>query len=151
MVFILKPDKDRYNLAKSFRPINLSSFLLKTFERMIDYFIRETCKQTLFIGIISYQAGKSCELANELSLKIEKILRDKEVELRVFMDIEGAFDNTSFKSIKTVAEDHAVDSTMCSWIDGMLCSRLVVFSIGNSIISRRVALRATSSRHCGVW
>lgn len=42
-VFISKPGKENYDRAKSFRPISLSSFLLKTLEKLIDSHIRGGC------------------------------------------------------------------------------------------------------------
>ncbi|KAG8173332.1 hypothetical protein JTE90_012380 [Oedothorax gibbosus] len=40
-VFIPKPGKADYSVAKAFRPICLSSFLLKTLEKMVDRYIRD--------------------------------------------------------------------------------------------------------------
>ncbi|XP_046145739.1 uncharacterized protein LOC123989073 [Osmia bicornis bicornis] len=36
VVFIPKPGKNNYDLAKSYRPISLTSFLLKTLERLVE-------------------------------------------------------------------------------------------------------------------
>jgi hypothetical protein len=36
VIFIPKPGRDSYELAKSFRPISLTSFFLKTMERLVD-------------------------------------------------------------------------------------------------------------------
>ena len=40
-VFIPKPGKDDYNTAKSFRPISLMSFILKTLERLLFWYIND--------------------------------------------------------------------------------------------------------------
>jgi hypothetical protein len=39
-IFIPKPGCDSYELAKSFRPISLTSFFLKTIEKLVDSYIR---------------------------------------------------------------------------------------------------------------
>jgi hypothetical protein len=40
ILFILKTGRDElYELAKSYRPISLASFFLKTMERLVDHFI----------------------------------------------------------------------------------------------------------------
>jgi hypothetical protein len=39
VIFIPKPGRDSYELAESFRPISLTSFFLKTMERLVDSFI----------------------------------------------------------------------------------------------------------------
>ena len=49
----------------------------------------------------AYQAGKSTDSAlHQLVGRIEKALDAKEYSLGVFFDIEGAFDNTSTKSVR---------------------------------------------------
>ena len=54
----------------------------------------------------AYQAGKSTESAlHQLVGRIERALDAKEYTLGVFFDIEGAFDNTTMNSIKTVLDD----------------------------------------------
>jgi hypothetical protein len=40
VIFIPKPGRDSYELAKSFRPISLTSLFLKTMERLVDSYIR---------------------------------------------------------------------------------------------------------------
>ena len=41
LFFIPKVGEDNYFEAKSFRPISLTSFLLKTIEKLVDRFIRK--------------------------------------------------------------------------------------------------------------
>jgi len=41
VVFIPKPGKNGHILAKDFRPISLTSFLLKSVERIIDRFLKD--------------------------------------------------------------------------------------------------------------
>jgi Reverse transcriptase (RNA-dependent DNA polymerase) len=84
---------------KSFRPISLTSFLLKNIEKLIDlhrrskYLVKHPLHKTQF----AYQTGKSTvSTLNHLVAKIEKALRYKEVALSAFADIQGAFDNTGF-------------------------------------------------------
>jgi hypothetical protein len=48
-----------------------------------------------------------------------------DIALGAFLDIEGAFDRTSFNIIKQVAERHGIDSTICRWICAMLESRSI--------------------------
>ena len=41
VVFIPKPGRSSYSGPKDFRPISLTSFLLKTMERLVDRFLRD--------------------------------------------------------------------------------------------------------------
>jgi hypothetical protein len=113
VMFIPKPGLSSYELAKSF---SLTSFLLKTMERLVnlhDYPLNPMQH--------AYLKGKSTETAlHDLVYKIDGSLAQKEFALRVFLYVEGAFDNTSFESMGDAASDHGVCSTINRWIDFML-------------------------------
>lgn len=61
VVFIPKPGKPTHSVAKDYRPISLTSFLLKTVERLLDFYIRgEVLKEfPLHANQHAYQVGKS--------------------------------------------------------------------------------------------
>jgi hypothetical protein len=65
VIFIPKPGRESYELAKSFRPISLTSFLLKTLERFVEQSIRDgpLKKYPLHESQHAYQEGKSAETA----------------------------------------------------------------------------------------
>ena len=51
----------------------------------------------------AYQTGKSVETAlHQLVVRVEKALDQQEIALGVFLDIEGAFDNTSYDSVHSI-------------------------------------------------
>ena len=70
--------------------------------------------------------------------RLEKCLEHKEISLGVFLDIEGAFDNTSFKTIITAARERGLEETCCRWIEFMLRGRLVHTSLIRSSITAKV-------------
>jgi ribonuclease HI len=128
VVFIPKPGKSSYTDPKSFRPISLMSFILKSLEKLVDRHIRET---SLVVSPLhkfqyAYQAGKSTESALHLAVsKFERTVDNKEIGIAAFLDIEGAFDNTSFSAIKLAAEKFHIDFKLISWICKMLGSRVI--------------------------
>jgi Reverse transcriptase (RNA-dependent DNA polymerase) len=61
---------------------------------------------------------------------IEKALRHKEVALSAFVDIQEAFDNTGFESIKVAALSRQIDPRLIEWIIGMLECRKVTAGLG---------------------
>jgi len=65
VAFIPKPGKLDYATAKSFRPISLTSFLLKGLEKLVDRYLWDGPMVTLPIHPRqhAYQAGKSAESA----------------------------------------------------------------------------------------
>jgi len=54
------------------------------------------------------------------------------------LDIEGAFDNTSFKTIITAARERGLEEICCRWIEFMLRGRLVHTSLMGSSITAEV-------------
>jgi retron-type reverse transcriptase len=54
------------------------------------------------------------------------------------MDIERAFDNTSFQEIITAARERGTEETCCRWISSMLASRLVYTSLTGSSLTAEV-------------
>ena len=134
VVFIPKPGRPSYDQAKAFRPISLSSFFLKTMERLVDRFLREETLQRLPLHNQqhAYRAGRSTESAlHSLVQKIEKSFMKKEFSLGVFLDIEGAFNNAPFESIVDSLVRRKVPPVVARWIGSFLKSQLVCASLGN--------------------
>jgi hypothetical protein len=65
VVFILKPGRNSYCGPRDFRPISLTSFLLKTKERVVDGFLRDEIlvSELLRPNQHIYQTGKYMEMA----------------------------------------------------------------------------------------
>lgn len=126
--FIPKPGKPKYDIPKSFRPISLTAFQLKTLEKIIDNHIRETALQEnpLNKAQHAYQKGKGCESAlHELTTEIEKWIYNKGTTITVFIDIEGAFDNIGYDIIEQAATNHNIKKWTTVWINNMLKYRTI--------------------------
>ncbi len=106
---VLKPGKEP-SLAKSYRSISLSSFMLKTVERQLDRFLRENTlvRYPLSEFQHAYQAGKS----NSLVTKMESSTQTKQYTLAGFTDIHGVFDSTTFAAIHVALERRNASKTM---------------------------------------
>lgn len=65
VIFIPKPGKSDYTAPKSFRPISLTSFLLKGLERLIDRYMKDDFdrRNLPFNGQHAFQESKSTETA----------------------------------------------------------------------------------------
>jgi ribonuclease HI len=138
VTFIPKPGRASYVEAKSFRPISLMSFILKTIEKLVDRYIRENVlvSNPLHKYQYAYQPGKSTEAAlHSLVSKLEKTLDHREVALTVFLDIEGAFDNTSFDTIINSASTHGVHESLTRWMYNMLKTREVSATLFNESLT----------------
>ena len=141
VVFIPKPGKP-LTQAKSLRPISLMSFILKTLEKVLDRHIRDgvMAEKPFHQNQFAYRAGMSTDTALfQVVHRLEKSLNHKEIALGAFLDIEGAFDNTSFTAITKAARERGLEETCCRWIGSMLESRLVHTSLMGSSLTARVA------------
>ncbi|KAI3378370.1 hypothetical protein SNEBB_006622, partial [Seison nebaliae] len=128
VVFIPKPGKEDYSDPKSFRPISLSSVLLKGLERLIYWYLVENpLKDRVFHkNQYAYRAGTSTEEAlHTLVTKAEKAVFGGQVAIAVFLDIEGAFNNARVKSMVQAILGREVPDSITSWVGTLLSSREV--------------------------
>lgn len=127
VIFIPKVGKDDYSLAGSYRPISLMSFMLKTFEKIIDQRIRNynLISKPLDPSQHAYQPGKGTDSAlHDVCSFLEKTIVDtKEISLATFIDFEGAFDKTNTEVMLKSLENHDVDKWIIQGVSAMLKNR----------------------------
>lgn len=126
VIFIPKPGKEDYTSPKSFRPISLTSVLLKGLERLMDRHIKEKMNISfkLHDSQHAFQQGKSTETAlHDLITRVEDTFVKKEYLLATFMDIARAFDNITFDAIESHLYGCGLDANVCRWIKYMLTHR----------------------------
>lgn len=133
VIFLPKPGKSPEE-PKSYRPISLSSFFLKTIERLLDYHIRSHLKKKFPLHPLqfAYISGKSTDLAlHHIVSKLENTIRkDRHIALGcVLMDIQGAFDNTGFNSFDSALRKRGIDSFTRNWINAMLRNRQITTNL----------------------
>jgi hypothetical protein len=112
VMFLPKTGKPDYTEAKAYCHISLSSFLLKMMEKLVDRHIRDSAlkEYPLHRNQHAYQTGKSTDTAlHNAKTRIENGIEHKDIALGAFLDIEGAFDRTSFDTIKQAAERHGIE------------------------------------------
>ena len=140
VVFIPKAGCRSQSDPKAFRPISLTSVFLKVMEKIIDFHIRNSALLELPLNKLqfAYQPGKSTVSAlHHLVSTIEETLLEKDIALCSFLDISGAFDNTTFQSIKDAADAKGIDPQTTSWICSMLSSRIISAKLGQFSISAK--------------
>lgn len=135
VAFTPKPGNTDYSKANNFRPISLTSFFLKTLEKLIDRYIRD---RPLSIKRLqpkqhAYQLGKSCENAlHNLLTTIEAALLSNEYALGCFIDIAGAFNYITYLAIMNACRKFGIDPGIADWIFFMLKSRIVFVRFGET-------------------
>jgi hypothetical protein len=115
---------------------------LKTIVRLVDRFLRDDILafMPLHPNQHAYQAGKSVDTAlHQLVVRVEKETDQQEKALDVFLDIEGAFNNTSYDSIRAASAKHVVNYTVVWWIRANLEGRQGTTTLGGSSRSIKVS------------
>lgn len=141
VTFIPKAGKPSHTTAKDFRPISLSSFFLKTMERIIDLEIRSNLKGScLSDSQHAYLKGKSVETAlHSVVSSIEYGLENKIYTLASFVDIEGAFNNVTTQAIRTGLHHIGTEEYLINWISCALENRTINSELGQCQVRRYVS------------
>ena len=110
-------------------------------ERLLGSFLRDEilALKPLHPNQHSYPAGNSVERAlHQFMFRVEKTLDQQKLILGVFLDIEGAFNNTSYDSMCAALTKHGADYTIVRWIGDTLEGRLDTATLGG--LSRSVGV-----------
>jgi hypothetical protein len=114
-------------------------------ERLVDRHISDgtLALRPLHTNQHTYQAGKSVETAlHQLVVRVEKVLDQRELPLGVFLDIEGAFNYTSYDSMCNALDKRGVSSTTIRWIKATLEGRVATATLNDMF------MRVAVSRGC---
>lgn len=134
VTFIPKPGKESYESASSYRPISLMSFMLKTVEKLLDKRIREDelVRKPLHKNQHAYRKGRGTESAiHHLTSALENGIMNNDRAIVTFIDIAGAFDNTSFDTINKALNRIDASKWINNWIKAMLSTRRLKANIDN--------------------
>jgi hypothetical protein len=113
-------------------------------EKLVDRHIRDGAvkEYPLHRNQRAYQTGISTETAlHNVVTRIENATQHKDIALGAFLDIEGAFDSTSFdiRVTKQAAERHGIEPVVCRWIFAMLESRNISATLSGEILGATMA------------
>jgi len=145
VVFIPKPCRNSYSGPWDYRPISLTSFLLKTLDRLMDRHLRVVALALvpLHQNQHAYQAGKSVEMALlQLVVWVEKALDQHETALGVLLDTEWAFNSTCYDAMCDDLVRHGSEYTIVRWIRATLEGRMAVATLNGT------SVRLAISRDC---
>ena len=138
IIFIPKPGKSDYGMPKSYRPITLSNFFLKTLERLVQWYVRDVVMTGPLKNQHAYTVGRSTDSALEKVVDLlEKAVLRKEKALVVSLDCSGAFDNIKLDSAKAALRKHKIPESIVLWYDNLLSFREVVAEVKGVKCSRR--------------
>lgn len=136
VLFMPKPGKKSYRDARSFRPLSLTSFLLKGLERLALWRVEETALKTrpLHCRQFAFRKNYSTEHALSGALNtIESALFRKQMVMTIDLDIKGAFDNITTDAIVNAMEKRKIENNIISWYSDYLHHRTCEAQLGKSI------------------
>ena len=137
MVFIPKPGKNSYSEPKSYRPITLSSFLLKTLERIIQWWLLRKPELKLLCDQHAFTKGRSTETAiHRVINKIEQNALRGKYAIAVLLDISGAFDNLSFATVNMSLTSLDVHKSIIDWYMALLKGRKITTEVKKVRVER---------------
>ena len=128
---IPKPFKTDYTNPRAFRIISLTSSYQKILERLILWHLEIDLgiSTSLTRNQHGFRKGSSTESAiHSLTRKIEDSNARGHYSLGVFLDIEGAFDNLNFSSIRASLIEAGIPLTVADWIYFMVSNRFITLS-----------------------
>ena len=125
VIFIPKPGKTDYTIPKSFRPISLSNYFLKTLERLVCWHMDESLRvYPLHHRQHGFMTGRSTESAISVTTNyIEKYLAHKQYCLAVFLDISAAFDSIDIDHVRRTLIKHGGQKDLVDWYHNYLSHR----------------------------
>ncbi len=141
VVYIPKPGKEDYTNVRSFRPISLTSFVLKTLEKVWGWQLRLTALRENPLGANqhAFRPGYSTESAlSNMVEYVEASFIKKGFALGVFLDIQGAFDNVPTQSILQGMRNQGLPSTFVDWYHALLDNRMMISSLGDETLERKL-------------
>ena len=125
VIFIPKPGKDDYSLPKSFRPISLSNYFLKTLERLVCWHMDESLRlYPIHHRQHGFMTGRSTESAISVTTNyIEQYLAHKQYCLASFLDISAAFDSIDIEHVRRSLLKHGGQKDLVNWYHNYLSHR----------------------------
>jgi hypothetical protein len=131
-VIIPVPKTNSISCLNDYRPVALTSVIMKVFERLI-------CKHLSSISLdphqFAYRANRSVDDAVSLCLhSILQHLEFKSTYVRVlFVDFSSAFNTIVPVKLINILQELGVRTSLCKWIFNFLCNRKQVVKMGDCV------------------
>jgi len=143
MIPILKKGKDPKQ-ASSYRPISLTSCVVKTMERIVNERLRWHLETTNLLA--SEQAGfrqfRSTEdQATYLSQEIEEAFQEQKLVFAAWIDLQKAFDKVWTEGLLVKLLRNGVAGNMFTWIKSYLFNHRARVSLDSKTNSKKFLLR----------
>ena len=137
---LLKPDKIP-SLTTSYRPISLTSSIMKPFERVIEQRLRSYLEDIGFIN--KYQSGFRQNMSTDdnlfrLSQSVMESFNRGEHVVAAFLDVEKAFDNVWHNGLRNKIFMLDLPTNMTRWLSDFLVGRIIQVNV-NGFLSDKIS------------
>ena len=141
VVFIPKQGKTDYTDVRAWRPVTLSSFLIKSVEKLVLWQLDELSliNDSLSKDQHAFRAGYSTESAlSDFVDDIESSITRDQIALGVFLDIKGAFDNCQHTTIVDQMRLKNFPKKLVDWYEHYLKNRIAHSTLKGQTCSIKV-------------
>lgn len=153
VIYLPKPGKSNYRNAKSFRPISLTSFLLKSVEKLINQYL-DSNHSDIHKCQYAYRKNRSTVQAlNDVVTVIENCFERKEYAWAGFFDISGAFDSLQFSTVKSSLRKNGIPDIIIHWFMTMLKFRKIhsnCYGVSKTFTAK-MGIPQGSNSACKIW
>lgn len=132
---ILKPDKSAFDV-KSYRPIALTSTLVKVLERMVASRLRwwMESNNNFNRNQTGFRKGRgTIDQIMRLADETHKALNNRQITLAVMIDLEKAFDLVWHEGLLSKARSLGLNGNIINFIESFLKDRKIRVKVGTSI------------------
>ena len=145
------PKKKIITCPNDYRPVALTSIIMKCFERLVKTFITSSLPDSLDPLQFAYRANRSTDDA--IALTIHTALshldqRNRNTYVRMlFIDYSSAFNTIMTSKLVIKLRDLGLNSALCDWILNFLTGRPQAVRVGN-ITSSTLTLNTGAPQGC---
>ena len=149
-VIVPVPKKSKITGLNDYRPVALTSVVMKVFERLVLWFLRAATELQSDPMQFAYKANRSVDDA--VSLTLHKILQHLETPKSyariLFLDFSSAFNTIVPQRLyDKLLNTFCVDQNMCNWVLDFLLNRSQVVRVGG-LTSGKLVLNTGAPQGC---
>ena len=143
VIFLAKPEKQRYDVPNSFRPISKFNVILKGLEKLVKWELERTSltDNPLHRNQHAYSRTKNVDTALvQVVDEAEKGPLLKQFTLGVFIDITGAFNYLKTENALKAMKDRGFPGHLVAWYESFVTNRVANSELLGSNLKRKLHL-----------
>merc|ERR1712015_394370 len=143
IIFLAKPDKPKYDIPNSFRPISKFNVILKGLEKLVKWELERTSLSDKPLNKNQHAYSRVYNVDTALVQVVDEAEKGplrKEFTLGVFIDIAGAFNNLKTENALEAMRKRGFPEHLVSWYESFVTNRIVNSELLGSKAKRKLKL-----------